>query len=77
MCMVKQNGQDGSSMWQPKTDTKNENCLAENGTFGMYEDRDGERCYRSAVMKTPVSYRENTMVLIMLSLRTTRFQWKG
>lgn len=36
-------------MWQPKTDKKNENCLAENGTVGVYEGRDGEHCYRSAV----------------------------
>lgn len=45
-------------MWQPKTDKKNENCLAENGTVGMYKGRDGEHCYRNAVMKTPVRHRK-------------------
>lgn len=56
-------------MLQPKTDKKNENCLAENGTVGIYEGRDGEHCYRNAVMKTPVRHRKNSMVFIMLSLR--------
>lgn len=43
----------------------------------MYESGAGKHGYRSAVMKTPVSHRENSMVLIMPKLCATRFQSKG